>query len=492
MKKKIRYQSPSSKKAAATQSVGVIVPPPPVKTYVLDTSVMIHDPHCLTKFGENVVCICSESIQELDKLKTENSDRGQAARMVQRTLLSFFGPSGSMTVETPLPSGGTIFVSINGYVFDKGKRSAGLKRLSTVAGDQKSMDNRILANTIYLAETKTTPVVLVTKDLNLQLKARTIGIPVEDYRYDRVDEGDALTQHRKIEVTPQEMQAFASSGRLTLPSARVEALALNEYVVLSDGKTMPARYNGDGQFVKLIGGDGVTVPDGVYLKPLSLGQQFLLDALLNPKISLITVSGPAGTGKTMFTVGVGLHMLGNRQYTGMSVTRPVVALGEGIGFLPGTMQEKMAPWLQPYFDALTLLLSKRPPLDKKQSRRKEEPTLKGGVAKKPYDALIESGLLEVEALCYIRGRSIPDRLFILDEAQQLTPHQAKTVVTRISKGAKLVLLGDIEQIDNPYVDYYSNGLVYTRDRMRGQAMAATVMLTKGERSLLAETAAKLM
>jgi PhoH-like ATPase len=186
----------------------------------------------------------------------------------------------------------------------------------------------------------------------------------------------------------------------------------------------------------------------------------------------------------------------NHTYTGITVSRPIVAMGQTVGFLPGSLQDKMRPWLQPIYDALDLLMrpisKATPTANQKQQRPRNLAETDSSVTAAPYDHLIQAGIIEIEALCYIRGRSIPDRFFVLDEAQQLTPLEAKTVVTRMSRGSKLVLVGDPAQIDNPYVDSRSNGLVYTRQRMRGQPFAAHVPLVKGERSALAEAGARLL
>ena len=202
----------------------------------------------------------------------------------------------------------------------------------------------------------------------------------------------------------------------------------------------------------------------------------------------MTCYGQAGTGKTLVAMAAGLHGVFSRDFNGLTVSRPVVAMGDQLGFLPGSLEEKMRPWLQPIYDALELLMSPQSKQGPKRKRNKPE----NETIKKPYDDLVNQGVIEVEALCYIRGRSIPNRFFILDEAQQLTPQEAKTVVTRMSKGSKLVMVGDPAQIDHPYVDSRSNGLVYTRQRMRGQGFAAHVTLSRGERSDLAEAGASLM
>jgi PhoH-like ATPase len=218
----------------------------------------------------------------------------------------------------------------------------------------------------------------------------------------------------------------------------------------------------------------------------------LIDALLKPEISLVTCYGHAGTGKTLVAVAAGLHEMFSRRYNGITVSRPVVAMGEQLGFLPGSLDEKMRPWLQPIHDALDLLMRPVAPLGPKRKQPKASAGTQSTAIKKPYELLMEQGILEIEALCYIRGRSIPNRFFILDEAQQLTPQEAKTIVTRMSRDSKLVLVGDPAQIDNPYVDSRSNGLVYTRNRLKGQPFVAHVALNRGERSELAEAGARLM
>jgi len=473
------------------------MPKEPIKTYILDTSVLIHAPTCLTRFAENDVCIPSEVLQELDKLKVESTARGQAARSVQRALFKLFPGNNPLTEGAKLPGGGMLFISINSYLANgRGlTKSTGMRKLEQVGSDLTVMDNRILANAVYVSETRKPPVILVTKDLNLHLKARAIGILAQDYQNDRADAA-AEEFHKNVEVSSAEMQRFAASGRVELDGDRMTGLMANDYVTLANGKKLPARLLPDGRtFARLLGRDGINVPKGIHINPMNLGQHFLLDALLNPDISLVTVEGPAGTGKTLLTVAAGLSMIGRRTYDGISISRPVVSMGDGIGFIPGTLADKMAPWVQPYFDAFTFLLTPRTQGEKVQSDRKQRrqgaatPSSDGIKPAKPWEQLVASGVLDIEALCYIRGRSIPGRIFVLDESQQLTPHEAKTVVTRISKGAKLIMLGDPAQIDNPYVDSLSNGLVYTRTKMRGLPMSAHVSLQKCERSPLSEAAA---
>jgi PhoH-like ATPase len=280
-----------------------------------------------------------------------------------------------------------------------------------------------------------------------------------------------------------------------------------------EGKTMPGRYFGRGVVRRLRFPEFVKAPGGIPIRPRNLEQQFFLDALMDESISLITCFGKAGTGKTLLSTACALHQTCDElsHYDGVSISRPVIALGKDIGFLPGSLEEKMRPWLQPYHDALEVLMPSKPPKEpqfaakkvgKKKNKRDDSlspflsPAHGNGSSAlppmKPYERLIKNGIVEIEALAFIRGRSIARRFFILDEAQQLTPHEVKTVITRISEGSKIVLIGDPAQIDNPYVDARSNGLVYCHNRMRGQALHAHVKLTKGERSKLAELAADLL
>jgi PhoH-like ATPase len=332
-----------------------------------------------------------------------------------------------------------------------------------------------------------------------------------------VPEHDEEASYREIPVSIYDLQRFCSEGHFGLDPKVARPLTLNEYVLLrsDEGKTMPARYYGDDVVQRLKMPEHVRAPGGIPIRARNLEQQFLMDALLDDSIHMLTCFGKAGTGKTLLSTACALHQTleDNSRYDGVSISRPVIALGNDIGFLPGTMEEKMRPWLQPYYDALEVLMPSKPPKEpqfasKKVSKKKHwkrEGAMASAPAQhagghghgapglvKPYERLLKSGLVEIEALCFIRGRSIARRFFILDEAQQLTPHEVKTVITRISEGSKIILIGDPAQIDNPYVDSRSNGLVYCHNRMKGQAIAAHVTLKKGERSELAELAADLL
>ena len=389
---------------------------------------------------------------------------------------------------------GPIRIAINEFLTAE-RMSKELRRFQQVFQDLDNPDNRILALCLYVKSKRTERTILVTKDLNMQLKALAIGLEAQDYENDKVEVADVEGYgQRTIEIDPHTLQRFASSRELTLKTKEAEGLHLNEYVFLSagDNKFMAARHAGAGLFRRLNLPNALTNPRGLHLKPLNLGQQCLLDALLDRDIALVTCYGQAGTGKTLLAVAAGLHLFWSQIFSGLTVSRPVVAMGETLGFLPGTLNEKMKPWLQSIYDAFELLLPVQSNTAKWGNGQKKTGTAEAastngaGIPLKPYAQLIEQGIVEIEALCYIRGRSIPNRYFVLDEAQQLTPLEAKTVVTRMSKGSKLVMVGDPAQIDNPYVDSRSNGLVYTRNRLKGQAITAHVCLTKGERSPLAE------
>lgn len=494
-----QVKPPPSRKKKSAASHRHSETPVGTKTFILDTNVLLHDPACIHRFAEHSVCIPVDVLSELDRFKNEMTERGANAREVHRALMkAFSGPDGSVTDGVKTAGGGNLRV----VLYDPesaAKEAASVREFERIFPNIDKVDHRILACALWLREQTQPPVILVSKDINMQLKARAVGIECEDYLHDKVEPREVSNfDIARIDISNHEMQRFASSGRLTLSAARVRDLVANDYVLLMSGEksSMPAKLNAHGELVRLLHTpEAIKVGQGRSIKPMNLGQACLLDALLDPEISLVTCYGQAGTGKTLLAVAAGLSQVFGRTYNGLTVSRPIVAMGQTVGFLPGSLQEKMRPWLQPVYDALDLLMR---PVDNQQGPQRKknrflpdkQPSQVEAAA--PYDPLIQQGVIEIEALCYIRGRSIPDRFFILDEAQQLTPLEAKTVVTRMSRGSKLVLVGDPAQIDNPYVDSRSNGLVYTRQRMRGQPFAAHVPLAKGERSPLAEAAARLL
>ena len=487
------------------------------KTFVLDTNVLLHDPQAIFKFADNNLVIPVEVLEELDAIKSEQStERGRNARTVHRILSQLLPDSRSMLEGVDLPTGGTLSVIINRYLLE-GDTSATMARLRSVLPDLTKKDNRIIACALFVKDSFPPPTILVTKDVNVALKARAVGLEAQDFLNDKVPVEDEDRAYHTIPLSIYEMQRFASEGQIEFEGDGLKDIALNDYVLLKtpEGKTMPGRHFGTGIVRRLRIPDHVQAPGGVPIRPRNLEQQFFMDALLDDTLSLVTCYGKAGTGKTLLSIACALQQVREEhsRFDGVSISRPIVALGKDIGFLPGSIEEKMKPWLQPYYDALEVLIPSKPPKEpqfaaKKVSKKSKKggmefgasgvmPVAAGGGAgpmplMKPYERLIRSGVVEIEALCFIRGRSIARRFFILDEAQQLTPHEVKTIITRISEGSKIVLIGDPAQIDNPYVDSRSNGLVYCRNKLHGHALAAHVKLTKGERSKLAELAADLL
>jgi len=872
-----------------------------MKTFILDTSVLIHDPEAIFNFDENHVAIPVEVIQELDRIKTESTERGQAARSVQRKLLQSLATE-NLTDPTRLPNGGTLSLLLPPAKFLEQGNGA----IKKVVGDMNLSDHKIIAAAEWLKQdhrkdtgpTGPHEVILVTKDMGMMLKGRAIGLHVEDYKFDKSPEVAPKTTPN-IDLANTEVQQFLSNGFIELDSRQFEEPPINSYGLFLSEKKTPWRYIGCGRFTTLTSHQGIQIPNGTFIRARNLEQLFLLDALLNPDIHLVTAAGVAGTGKTLLTVAAGLHMIGKRNYTGICISKPNESIGKENGFLPGpqpltakiltpkgwttmgeiqigdkviawdgkpakvlkilpqgkkmvskirtkekkvteacgdhpwliktyeefkrnksgtiqttqsieknlttakgkpnarlprnktvkfqpqplyfpaytlgallgdgnfgqaislscteeeirarvekeiypfscklkqegsnhyisrknklkkaikltnkktkevrtynsgqelaqktgmnvktitsrcqnnrtvdgityeylpqtkhsenpckdkiskmgllnkkapekfipaeykynsvavrqailqgildtdghikksgecglsttsyqlatdvleivrslggkgsitpkkpkkggyikgrkiqgslrsfavslrlphlnpfylkrkaerfkiqgnkweqcdyitsvkkvgkketqcividhpshlyitddyivthnSIEEKMRPWLQPYADALNFLHTKSSLQNKKQSERKKNPSKEGaagGPQKRPYDILTESGVVEVTAIEYIRGRSIPNRIFVLDETQNVAPRVLKTIASRMAEGSKLICLGDLEQIDNPYLDRYSNGLAHIRSHMKNLANASHITLLKGERSLLAEQAAKFL
>jgi PhoH-like ATPase len=493
----------------------------PVKHYILDTNVLIHDPASPFSFKNNIVWIPVEVFEELDRFKSESSTRGANAREVHRRLSERFMNPSDMQAGVKLENGGMLRVCVNPVARFDGEgwhlvsESPRFQALRDLFADMTSPDNRILAAACGVADHERAPVILVTKDLNMMLKARALGLAAQDYRTDRVEDVDIrLTMRRSeeeyetLDVPPHTLQAYASQEAMVLQKAANHVQ--NHYLLLRNEEepthAIPARHVGGGEMHKLRR-DRISIRGGRALAALNLGQRFLLDALYDPAITLVTVYGKAGTGKTLLSVGAALEQVQTGIFEKMLITRVIMPTGRDIGFLPGKLEEKMQPWVQPAFDALELLLTRprRPEQfeNKRQSQRKSDDqqahqqhgaSPPNGPAKpmRPWEPLLASGRLEVEAITHIRGRSIPNAVFIVDEAQQLTPHEAKTLITRMGKGSKMILIGDLGQIDNPYVDAHTNGLVYARNRLQGQPWMAHINLFKGERSEMAEVAANLM
>jgi PhoH-like ATPase len=328
-----------------------------VKTFVLDTNVLLHDPQSVFKFEENNLAIPVEVLEELDSIKGEQStERGRNARRVHRILQELLPDARAMHEGVELDNGGTLSVIINPYIVDPSRRSPAMERLRAILPDLTKKDNRIIAAALFVQERYPPPTILVTKDVNVQLKARAVGLESEDYLNDKVPETDDEASYREIGLSIYEMQRFCSEGAFELKDAAAKPLYLNEYVLLrsDEGKTMPARYFGDGVVRRLKLPDYVKAPGGIPIRARNLEQQFFMDALLDDSIAMLTCYGKAGTGKTLLSTACALYQTqdDSSRYDGVSISRPVIALGKDIGFLPGSLEEKMKPWLQPYHDAL--------------------------------------------------------------------------------------------------------------------------------------------
>ncbi|MFN9623187.1 MAG: PhoH family protein [Cyanobacteriota bacterium] len=456
------------------------------KTFVLDTNVLLHDPWALMRFQDNAVVVPIEVVEEIDRFKRDPSEKGRNARQVSR-LLDQLREKGNLSdgVTIDPESGGTLKV-----VFCRGETLAQLPpELKGGNGD-----NNILAVALEqrLQEVMGShlPVVLVTKDTNLRIKADAVGLTAQDYTTDKVDIADLYPGVCEVWASAEQMDRVKGAGGLLeadLPAGHPPLVA-NEGVTLVDqaqpNHTLLARFHGEnGALQPLQRAPKVRLGA---IQPRNREQTFALDLLLDPEIQLVTLIGKAGTGKTLLALAAGLHMVADeRVYDRLLVTRPVIPLGKDIGFLPGDIEEKMGPWMQPIIDNLDFLLGASD--SHGGSSRGSQRTQRNS-----WTDLKGMGLLEVEAISYIRGRSIPRQYMVVDEAQNLTPHEVKTIVTRVGEGTKIVLTGDPYQIDNPYVDAESNGLTWLVERFKGQRLAGHVTLLRGERSALAELAANLL
>jgi PhoH-like ATPase len=454
------------------------------KNYVLDTNILLHDPYAIFRFDDNNVIIPIYVIEEVDQFKREGSERGRNARHVVRLLDDLREQGGSLSKGVAIKSGGILTVAVP------------TKRPELPSAiDKAAMDNAILQTAFEVREADGgRPTVFVTMDTNLRIRADALGMVAETYENQRVEPQRVETGVTDVEVSADEIDTFFQEGRLPAPPHLIAPergeprdrertkesapyLYANLCVLLRDranaSHTALGRYDATKREIVALR----TPREGVIgVRPRNKEQSHALDLLLDENIRLVTLVGKAGTGKTLLALAAGLkRTVEDGMYTRMLVSRPVMPLGRDIGFLPGDVDEKLNPWMQPIFDNLEFLFSSG--------------TRKGPRA---YAELLDSGQLQVEPLTYIRGRSLPQQYIIVDEAQNLTPHEVKTIITRSGDGTKIVLTGDPGQIDNPYVDSASNGLSVAADRFRGEKVAAHIVLTRGERSELAELAANLL
>jgi len=433
---------------------------PKVRTFLLDTNVLLHDADCLSAFNDNNVVLTVDVLEELDRFKRENDEKGRNARRVIRTIDSYRDGS-PLSKGVALPSGGQLFVLVKNFTdfLPKGM-------------DRSVPDNRILAAACAMVKSGT-ETVFVTKDINARVKADALGIHAEDYLNRIVNFDELYTGWSEHSVSEDVINKFYQGQ----PTDMGTEFCPNEGVLLkAEGNpkhTARGLFRAESGLIEPLQ-HGDSHPWG--LSARNLQQQFALELLLREDIKLVTMLGQAGTGKTLLALAVGLQLVAEeKRYRRIMVSRPIMPLGKDIGYLPGSKDEKLSSWMQPVSDNLQYLV---------------DPKLEQTSDKVQY--LYDTGVVEAEAVTYIRGRSLPKLFIIIDEAQNLTPHEVKTVVSRAGEDAKVVLTGDAYQIDNPYLDASSNGLTYVVERFKDQAIHGHITLAKSERSELASLAANLL
>ena len=429
------------------------------KTFVLDTNVLLHNAGCVEAFADNTVVIPMAVIEELDKFKAHNDELGRAARQVIRCL-DTLRLKGRLGEGVALPNGGTLRI----FIDPRGQPAPDL--------ESGIPDNKIIRVAYALKQTGDR-VIFVSKDINARIKSDALGIETMDFEKQKVNFDELFSGFRQVSAAAGQFEALDREGALALPDLTPHP---NEFVVLEDprqpGRQAIVRGRPGGLFQAL----GPRAEGAWNIKARSPEQRMAFELLFDESVSLVTLVGRAGTGKTLLALAAGLELTRNKLYDKMLVSRPIMPLGKDIGFLPGDKDAKLTQWMQPIFDNLAFLM--RDGGDGKRSVRDK------------IERLQRDQVVELEALTYIRGRSIPRQYVIIDEAQNLTPHEVKTIISRAGDGTKMVLTGDPSQIDNPYLDSNSNGLSFTVERMKDSPLHGHVTLRQSERSPLAALAAE--
>lgn len=443
------------------------------KIFVLDTSVCLTDSKSLTEFGTADVVIPLRVLEEIDKHKKRQDAVGSNARDTIRRL-DEMRSRGSLTAGIRIQKGCGLLSVVS---YDK-KFDAHLNNL-----DSSVPDNEIIGTALMVRElNKDKKVVAVSNDINFRVKCDSINLETQDYQKDQVVKShDQLYSGFESLIVPNDVVEASYKEEVWLEPEEEQVLFPNQFVMLvsedDNKKTSILRFLGAGKPLKKLEDYSKT---GVYkLKPRNKEQQMAFEILLDPTISFVTLGGPAGTGKTLLAVASALELLErpNSKFKKIVVSRPIVPMGKDIGFLPGLLTEKLRPWLGPIFDNLELLL------DSKGT---------GKTKAKNLEYYFDTGMIEVEALTYIRGRSIPNAIIIIDEAQQLSQLESKTILTRVGEGTKLIYSSDISQIDNPYVNELSNGFTFAIEKLKHLDFTGHITLRKGERSKLATVASEIL
>jgi len=429
-----------------------------LKTFVIDTNVLIHRPDAILSFRDNEVVIPLWVLEELDNLKSAGSEKGRNARAAVR-FLDEQCKRGSLN---------------DGVMMENGSR---LRIVHSYGSDVKcelessKIDNKILMTALSLQK-EGKRVFFVSKDINARVKATALGIRAMDYEKQKVDVNTLYSGVTEMTAAPETVKALQENGFLEWN----QPLLTNQFVIMRTAdKTEVAVGKYQKQTNRI-----VYVPKHKKalwgIKPLNMEQDIALSLLLDDSIPLVTLVGKAGTGKTLLSIAAGLKKTcDEKKYTRVLVSRPIIPMGKDIGYLPGDKDTKLKSWMQPLFDNLDYIIN--------SYKNSEFATVQ---------ALLKENIIEIEALTYIRGRSLPHQFIIIDEAQNLTPHEVKTIVSRAGEGTKVVLTGDPYQIDSPYLDCNSNGLAFLVDAFKGQELYGHITLEKSERSRLAELAAELL
>ena len=446
--------------------------PSDVKFFVLDTNVLLHNPNALFSFADNHVVIPFDVLEELDKFKKDTSDVGRSARTAIRHLDGLREKGHLMDGVEWNGHGGTVRVCIE-------------HNPTPVPGlSSDSPDNRIIG-VAYRLKHQGKHTIFISKDINARIKSDSLGIQTEDFENQKVDYESLYSGYRELTVPPAVIDRLYTDKRIPVTDPVLAGLTPrlnpNEYVLFKaqgeESQTGLARF---------VPTQAAVLPLSRVKKPIfgvtprNLQQIMALDLLLDDDVQMVTLMGTAGTGKTLLALAAGMFKcFTDSHYERLLVARPIMPMGRDIGYLPGSKDEKLSAWMKPIFDNLEFLLTDR--------RVHSGETANIEAKLKSY---LESGKIVLEALTYIRGRSIPHQFMIVDEAQNLTPHEIKTIASRVGEGTKLVLTGDAEQIDNPYLDANSNGLSYTIEKLKASELVGHVTLVRPERSSLASLIVK--
>lgn len=461
------------------------------KTYVLDTNVLLSDPGFIHKFEDNDLIIPILVLEELDKHKNRSDEVGRNCREVSR-ILDSYSETGDLNAGVPLKNNGTLKI-VSSTIDAKNILPAELTY-------NTSVDNMIIGFVMQLRSHVNNPI-LVSKDINVRVKCASLGIAAQDYKSMRVaDNIETLYSGVKVITTSTEfIDEFYAGANPHISTCTSEETHPNQIIVIKsiddDGNTIKSalsRLRPNGTLAQLRKFENIF---GV--KPRNKEQSFSIELLMDPEVKLVTLTGNSGCGKTYLTLAAALEQLetmGTKpNYQKLIVSRPVQPVGRDIGFLPGTLAEKMEPWLSPVRDNLEALMFSSSAKKMHTNRRKKSDDSSAGSFRDPYIDLMQmKGLIEMEAISYIRGRSIPNAFIIIDEAQNLTMHELKTIITRVGEGSKIVLTGDISQIDNTHVDTFTNGLTYAIEKFKEHSISGHITLLKGERSALATLASQIL